>query len=732
MWNKCWPSLAAVLSTLFVAASLSAYDLMRIAGGGLVYWNNGNITMAIKMGTSPTLEDGTNYSTNMQAAMVHWNGQIANVQLVGNIVAEGPATDGGGGNEIAFSDTVFGTAFGEKTLAVTTAFYSSVRRSNGTYRRTQADIIFNSARTWNSFRGATRSGVFDIRRVAIHELGHVLGLDHPDEAEPPQSVEAIMNSRVSSVDALAFDDIEGVQMLYGAPSSVTRPANDAFAAAVAISLANNAFTTTTSNAKATKEIGEPNHAAGEPGGSSVWWKWTASGSGSVTINTRGSTFDTLLAAYTGPAVNALTQLAANDDEQPPGTAPDATRLRTSLSTFSVTAGNTYYIAVDGWDGETGVITLNLNYVALLVPTFTAQPVSQNAALGANVTFTAAASSNPAPTYQWRKNGTAITGATGASHTVNNVQPADAGLYSVTATASGGAANSTPAILAPVTTQKVMGTANELSADIRHPNGKYYDQLLLTGSAATFTADPGQVTRISYIDLSNDIVQVEFSGAGSVTLVLDAPSGPAAPVSYNQAVSYMKGHGSVYLANTDSSSYISIFTVGRMTAYDPTGGYDIARPADAANLPANNGNPIFKAGTTYDGVADLGLLAITSASKTFGGVLTANTSYWQDRGYTGIYAPGVFIADGRVYLHDLTAFGTAIPVIQVGGASNVRVTGGNLKQDNNRAVQVSGFASIFFAAGTDSHGNLLPTQANQARLEENGVDVTAQRVTGGTP
>ena len=36
------------------------------------------------------------------------------------------------------------------------------------------------------------------------------------------------------------------------------------------------------------------------------------------------------------------------------------------------------------------------------------------------------------------------------------------------------------------------------------------------------------------------------------------------------------------------------------------------------------------------------------------------------------------------------------------------------------------------AGTDSHGNLLPTQANQARLEENGVDVTAQRVTGGTP
>jgi len=72
------------------------------------------------------------------------------------------------------------------------------------------------------------------------------------------------------------------------------------------------------------------------------------------------------------------------------------------------------------------------------------------------------------------------------------------------------------------------------------------------------------------------------------------------------------------------------------------------------------------------------------------------------------------------------------VIRLGSASNVRVTGGNLKQENNRAVQVSGFTSILFSAGTDSHGNLLPSQSNQGKLEENGVDVTAQRVTGGAP
>ena len=407
---------------------------------------------------------------------------------------------------------------------------------------------------------------------------------------------------------------------------------------------------------------------------------------------------------------------------------------------SYTIGNTttgdagsYTVVVTNSAGSVTSAAATLTVTAApAVPVFTTQPVGQTAALGTSVTFTAVASGSPAPTYQWQKSGAAITGATGASHTVNNVQPADAGLYTVIATTPTGTTTSAPAILAPVTTQKVVGAANELGANIRHPNGRYYDQLLLTGSAATFTADAGQVTRISYLDLNDDIVQVEFSGAGSVTLVLDTPSGPAAPVSYNQAVNYMKGHGSVYLADTDSSSYISAFTVGRMTAFDPTGGYDISKAVSATNLPANNGNPLFQPTTAYDGVADLGLLAITSASNTFGGALTANTSYWQDRGYTGIYAPGVLFADGRVYLHDLTAFGTATPEIQVGSASNVRVTGGNLRQDNNRAVQVSGFTSIFFAAGTDSHGKLLPAQANQARLEENGVDVTAQRVTGGTP
>jgi hypothetical protein len=89
---------------------------------------------------------------------------------------------------------------------------------------------------------------------------------------------------------------------------------------------------------------------------------------------------------------------------------------------------------------------------------------------------------------------------------------------------GGTVTSRAAILGLQSTVKVAGGGVEVAADLRHPNGNTYDQILLTGPAAVITADPGQVTRLSFIDLSDDIVQVEFAGAGSLAVILDAASG----------------------------------------------------------------------------------------------------------------------------------------------------------------------------------------------------------------
>src|SRR6266545_6169753 len=62
------------------------------------------------------------------------------------------------------------------------------------------------------------------------------------------------------------------------------------------------------------------------------------------------------------------------------------------------------------------------------PVITAQPASTNVIAGNPATFTVSATGVPTPTYQWRKNGTDIDGATNTSYTISNVQASDAGDY----------------------------------------------------------------------------------------------------------------------------------------------------------------------------------------------------------------------------------------------------------------------------------------------------------------
>src|SRR5207237_352764 len=80
------------------------------------------------------------------------------------------------------------------------------------------------------------------------------------------------------------------------------PPNDAFANATP--LGDDHGTVIESNAGATKEPGEPDHAGGR-GGTSLWFRWTAPASGQAEFTTdddRTEVADTLLAVYTGSAL----------------------------------------------------------------------------------------------------------------------------------------------------------------------------------------------------------------------------------------------------------------------------------------------------------------------------------------------------------------------------------------------------------------------------------------------
>jgi hypothetical protein len=345
------------------------------------------------------------------------------------------------------------------------------------------------------------------------------------------------------------------------------------------------------------------------------------------------------------------------------------------------------------------------YVTITVP-----PQSVTVAAGATAIFTVTATGAPPLNYQWYFNGSPITGATGSALSVSGVSANKTGAYYVVVSSPVASATSPVAILALASGGKVTGASLEVARDVPSKNN-IYDQILLRSDATTVTADPGQVTRLSFIDLNDDIVQVEFSGAGALTLALDDASGPAQPLFYNQPdVAYMKGHAQIVITDADETTNVSVFSVGRFTALNQA---------------------LFRDDVTYDGMADIGCLAILSANGKFGGVRTGNTSYFATKGYTGVYAPDVQFT-GPVFVGDIRAHDDATPVLLLGSADDVRITGGNLAQANDRAVQVSGIATLKFTDGMNSQGKYLPAQTNHARLEQNGVDVTASVASSSGP
>jgi hypothetical protein len=177
---------------------------------------------------------------------------------------------------------------------------------------------------------------------ADEQSGRYIGIMDPTLARGVRKT--ITDNDVKAMDAFGYS-IGGT--VPPPPPPDPAPANDNFANAVV--LQGSSGTVTGTNVSATKETGEPS-IAGNPGGKSVWFFWTAPATGTTTIDTVGSDYDTLLGIFNGGAVNVLATACAaceNDDIDTPG------KVFTSRVTFNAAAGVTYRIAVDGFNDGSG-------------------------------------------------------------------------------------------------------------------------------------------------------------------------------------------------------------------------------------------------------------------------------------------------------------------------------------------------------------------------------------------
>ena len=152
---------------------------------------------------------------------------------------------------------------------------------------------------------------------------------------------ASLNSNsITTIDALTNDPFAGAEVFSGTTGAVS-----------------------SSTLTASRQSGEPSH-GGYGASASIWYKWVATQDGTLVVDTRLSVFDTLLGAYTGTQVNALTKLVTNDDSG---------GGNWSKVTISVLAGTSYYFAIDGYGNRKGSTTLNWEFAVAPSPTEPSAP-----------------------------------------------------------------------------------------------------------------------------------------------------------------------------------------------------------------------------------------------------------------------------------------------------------------------------------------------------------------------
>ncbi|MBM86883.1 MAG: hypothetical protein CMQ41_00740 [Gammaproteobacteria bacterium] len=113
-------------------------------------------------------------------------------------------------NSVKFSENICGQEFAAGTLAVTILTYES--QLLGPPAIVEADIYIDQVNDIEIYDGELKSfpdQILDFRRIVLHELGHVIGLEH-ETASP-----AIMMPSISNLDRLQEDDIKAVEILYG-------------------------------------------------------------------------------------------------------------------------------------------------------------------------------------------------------------------------------------------------------------------------------------------------------------------------------------------------------------------------------------------------------------------------------------------------------------------------------------------------------------------------------------
>jgi hypothetical protein len=161
-------------------------------------WSDGPVTLTLDFSGVPVgSDDPALLQQAVVSAAARWNTVIGRpfFQIADSHAGSSPGS-GNGLNEIYFSSSP-GT------------FYAAVDiQRDRNFRRIESDIVLSETHPWFNYRGPLRHDengirIPDLYRVALHEMGHIIGFTHAE----PETSRSAMRAHMSDVDDLTREDI---------------------------------------------------------------------------------------------------------------------------------------------------------------------------------------------------------------------------------------------------------------------------------------------------------------------------------------------------------------------------------------------------------------------------------------------------------------------------------------------------------------------------------------------
>ena len=262
----------------------------------------------------------------------------------------------------------------------------------------------------------------------------------------------------------------------------------------------------------------------------------------------------------------------------------------------------------------GAATAAATLIVRLAPVIATPPVSRAALVGDNVTFSVVVNAFPTPTLQWRKNGAAISGATGSTLSLTNVRPTDAARYDVVATNLLGSATS---------------AAATLTVGARDFSGDYFGRFLgAVGDFALHVRADGTAVFLGYLPTLN-------AGLSTLDLTVD-----------------LTGNFSLPLTTTASEALTTSSLQPALRSLGEAGSSVLSSPLVAAAPTATTlrGSLNDTTGTLTATVPELGLtLDGTRAART--GSASAQAGFYSAAvvGSTAAHSYAIVAPDGQAYV-----------------------------------------------------------------------------------